>query len=134
MIKISEKIKTDQTVPALLNNPGRAEILSPTFNVTNIVRSAIELTSQDLQSTDEPLITKCGEVDLLLSTNTTGPHRNSQLREELVALIPILYQTTFNTEGFPALEKYLWEMVGTLPHLLILRLSLDVIFDEFPEI
>ena len=25
-------------------------------------------------------------------------------------------------------------MVGTLPHLLLLRLSLDVIFDEFPEI
>ena len=29
---------------------------------------------------------------------------------------------------------YLWEMVGTLPHLLLLRLSLDAIFDEFPEI
>ena len=64
----------------------------------------------------------------------TGPHHNRQLREELVTLIPILYQTAFNTEGFPSLEKYLWETVGTLPHLSLLRLLLDVVFDEFPEI
>ena len=65
-------------MPTSLNNPGRTETLSPTFNVTNTVRSAIELTAKDLQSNDEPLIAKCGEVDLLLSTNTTGPHCNTQ--------------------------------------------------------
>ena len=47
----------------------------------------------------------------------TGPHHNRQLREELVSLIPILYQTAFNTEGLSSL-----------------RLSLDAVFDEFPEI
>ena len=114
-------------MPKSFNNPGRPEIISPTLNVTNIIRSAIELTAKDLQPNDEPLIAKCGEVDLLLSTN-------KQLRQELVTLIPILYETAFNTEGFPALEKYLWEMVGTLPHLSLLRLALEAVFDEFPEI
>ena len=49
-------------------------------------------------------------------------------------MIPILYQTAFNAKGFLTLEKYLWETVGTLPHLSLLRLSLDAVFDEFPEI
>ena len=52
----------------------------------------------------------------------------------MVTLIAILYQTAFNTKGFSSLEKYLWEMVGTLPHLSLLRLSLDAVSDEFPEI
>ena len=124
----------DQIVPPSLNNPGRKETFSPTPNIVNTVRSAIEVTVNDLQPRDEPLIAKCGEVDLLLCTNVTGPHHNRQLREELVMLIPILYQTAVNTEGFPSLEKYLWETVGTLPHLSLLRLSLDAVFDEYPEI
>ena len=45
-----------------------------------------------------------------------------------------MYQTAFNTDGFPSLEKYLWETIGTLPQLSLLRLSLDAVFDEFPEI
>ena len=101
----------NQIVPPSLNNPGRTQTLSPTPNLVSSVKSAIELTARDLT-----------------------PQHNKQVCEELVTLIPILYQTTFNTEGFPSLEKYLWETVGTLPHLLLLRLSLDVIFDEFPDI
>ena len=127
----------NQTVLPSLNNPGRTETLSPTPNMVNTVRSAIELTASDLQPQDQPLIAKCAfncQVDLLLSTNVTGPHHNRQVREELVTLIPLLYQTAFNTEGFLSLEKYLWETVGTLPHLSVLRLALDVIFDEFPKI
>ena len=124
----------DKTVPSSLNNPGRTQTLSPTPNLVNTVRSAIELTASDFQPQDQPLLNKCAEVDLLLSTNVTGPQHNRQVREELVTLIPILYQTAFNTEGFPILEKYLWETVGTLPHLSLLTLSLDAIFDEFLEI
>ena len=93
-----------------------------------------QLTVNDIQSSDQPILAKCGEVDFLLSSNATGPNHNAQLREELVTLIPILYQTAFNTAGFPSLEKYLWKMVGTLPHLSLLRLSLDAVFDEFLEI
>ena len=51
-----------------------------------------------------------------------------------MVLIPILYQTAFKTEGFLSLEKYLWETVGTLFHLSLLRLSLDAVFNEFPEV
>ena len=72
----------DQIVPPSLNNPGRKETLSPTPNIVNTMRSAIELTVNDLQPRDEPLTAKCGEVDLLLNTNATSPHHNRQLREE----------------------------------------------------
>ena len=48
--------------------------------------------------------------------------------------MPILYQVGFNTEGFPNLEKYLYETVGTLPYQSLLRIALDSVFKEFPEI
>ena len=48
--------------------------------------------------------------------------------------MPILYQVGFNTEGFPNLEKYLYETVGTLPYQSLLRIALDSVFEEFPEI
>ena len=49
-------------------------------------------------------------------------------------MLPILYQSGFNTEGFPDLEDYLYQTVGTLPCQSLLRLALDSVFEEFPEI
>ena len=49
-------------------------------------------------------------------------------------MLPILYQSGFNTEGFPNLEQYLYEAVGSLPYQSLLRLALDSVFEEFPEI
>ena len=49
-------------------------------------------------------------------------------------MLPILYQSGFNTEGFPNLEDYLYKSVGTLPCQSLLRLALDSVFEEFPEI
>ena len=49
-------------------------------------------------------------------------------------MLPILYQSGFNTEGFPNLEQYLYETIGLLPYQLLLRLALDSVFEEFPEI
>ena len=49
-------------------------------------------------------------------------------------MLPILYQSGFNTEGFPTLEDYLYQTVGTLPCQSLLRLALDSVFEEFPEI
>ena len=40
----------------------------------------------------------------------------------------------FNTKGFPTLEDYLYQTVGTLPCQSLLRLALDSVFEEFPEI
>ena len=48
--------------------------------------------------------------------------------------MPILYQSGFDTEGFPNLEDYLYQTVGTLPCQSLLRLALDSVFEEFPEI
>ena len=48
--------------------------------------------------------------------------------------MPILYQSGFNTEGFPNLEDYLYQTVGPLPCQSLLCLALDSVFEEFPEI
>ena len=49
-------------------------------------------------------------------------------------MLLLLYQSRFNTEGFPTLEDYLYQTVGTLPCQSLLRLALDSVFEEFPEI
>ena len=49
-------------------------------------------------------------------------------------MLPILYQSGFNTEGFPNLEDYLYQTVGQLPCQSLLHLALDSVFEEFPEI
>ena len=49
-------------------------------------------------------------------------------------MLPILYQSGFNTEGFPNLEDYLYQTVGSLLYQSLLRLALDSVFEEFPEI
>ena len=46
----------------------------------------------------------------------------------------MLFETGFNTGGFPNLEKYLCETVGSLLYQPLIRLVLDAIFEEFPEI
>ena len=48
--------------------------------------------------------------------------------------MPLLYQSGFNTEGFPNLEDYLYQTVGLLPCQSLLCLALDSVFEEFPEI
>ena len=48
--------------------------------------------------------------------------------------MPILYQVAFDTGGFPNLEKYLYETVGMLLYQSLLRIALDSVFEEFPEI
>ena len=49
-------------------------------------------------------------------------------------MLPLLYQSGFNTEGFPTLEDYLYQTVDTLPCQSFLCLALDSVFEEFPEI
>ena len=49
-------------------------------------------------------------------------------------MLPILYQSGFNTEGFPNLEDYLYQTVSSLPCQSLLHLALDSVFEEFPEI
>ena len=113
---------------------GRQESLSPTPQVPQTVRSAIELTVKDFEPSEQPIFDKCGEVDLQLSNHRDWQQPNSRLRQDICDLLPLLYQSGFNTEGFPTLEDYLYQTVSTLPCQSLLRLALDSVFEEFPEI
>ena len=113
---------------------GRQETLSPTPQVPQTVRSAIELTVKDFELSEQCIFDKCGEVDLQLSNHPDWQQPNPRLRQDICDLLPILYQSGFNTEGFPTLEDYLYQTVGTLLCQSLLRLALDSVFEEFPEI
>ena len=94
---------------------GRQETLSPTPQVPQTVRSAIELTVKDFEPSEQWIIDKCGEVNLQLTNHRDWQQPNSRLRQDICDLLPLLYQSGFNTEGFPTLEDYLYQTVGTLP-------------------
>ena len=113
---------------------GRQETLSPTPQVPQTVRSAIELTVKNFEPSEQWIIDKCGEVDLQLSNHRDWQQPNSRLRQDICDLLPLLYQLGFNTEGFPTLEDYLYQTVGMLPCQSLLHLALDSVFEEFPEI
>ena len=113
---------------------GRQETLSPTPQVLQTVRSAIEIAVTDFEPSEQRIIDKCAEVDLQLSNHRDWQQPNSQLRQDICDLLPILYQLGFNTEGFPTLEDYLYQTVGTLPCQSLLHLAVDSVFEEFPEI
>ena len=98
----------DQAVPptVTLTTPdlkGRHETLSPTPQVPQSVRSAIELTVKDLEPSEQHITDKCGEVDFQLSNHRDWNQPNPRLRQDICDLLPILYQSGFNTEGFPNL-------------------------------
>ena len=104
---------------------GKQQTLSPTPQVSQTVRSAIELAVKDFEPSDQRIIDKCGEVDFQLSNHRDWNQPNSQLRRDICELLPILYQSGFNTEGFPNLEDYLYQSVGMLPCQSLLCLALD---------
>ena len=119
----------DQVVPPTVLTPtlehqGRRETLSPTPQVPQSVWSAIELTVKDLEPSEQCIIDKCGEVDFQLSNHQDWSQPNLPLHQNICALLPILYQSGFNTAGFPNLEKYLYKTVGSLPHQSLLHLAL----------
>ena len=113
---------------------GRQETLSPTPQVSQTVRSAIEVTAKDFELSEQRIVDKFGEVDFQLSSHQDWQQPNLRLRPDICDLLPLLYQSGFNTEGFPHLEDYLYQTVGTLPCQSLLHLALDSVFEEFPEI
>ena len=128
----------DQVVPPAVGaqtaEQGRRETLSPTPQNTQSVHSAIELTVKDLAPSQQCITDKCCEIDFQLSNHPDWSQPNHRLRNDLCKVVPILYQLGFNTEGFPSLEEYLYETVGTLPYQSLLHIAFDSIFEEFPEI
>ena len=72
----------DQAVPSTVTpiSPdikGRQETLSPTPQVPQTVRSAIELTVKDFELSEQHIIDKCGEVDFQLSNHRDWSQPNS---------------------------------------------------------
>ena len=57
---------------------GRQETLSPTPQVSQTVRSAMELTVKDFEPSEQRIIDKCGEVDFQLSNHRDWQQPNSQ--------------------------------------------------------
>ena len=130
----------DQVVPpavgaqAAEQDQGRQETLSPRPQNTQMILSAIELTVNDLDTSKHGLTDKCGEIDFQLSNHPDWSKPNYRLCTDLCEIIPILYHFGFNTDRFPNLEKYLYETVGTLPYQSLLHITLDSVFEKFPEI
>ena len=122
------------TTPTSPDLKGRQKTLSPTPQVPQTVWSTIELTVNDFGLSEQCIVDKCGEVDFQLSNHQDWNQPNSRLRKDICDLLPILYQSGFNTEGFPNLEDYLYQTVSMLPCQSLLRLALDSVFEEFPEI
>ena len=104
---------------------GRQETLSPTPQVPQTVRSAIELTVKDFEPSEQWIIDKCSEVDLQLSNHRDWQQQIHDYAKIYAICYQLLYQSGFNTEGFPTLEDYLYQTVGTLPCQSLLRLALD---------
>ena len=122
----------DQHVPptAISTTPDltrREETLSPTLQVLQTVQSAIELTVKDFEPSEQRIL-------ISVSNHRDWNQPNLWLREDISYLLPILYQSGFNTEGFPNLEDYLYQTVGMLPCKSLLRLALNSVFEEFQEI
>ena len=113
---------------------GRQDTLSPTPQVSQTVRSAIELTVKDFEPSEQCIIDKCCEVDFQLNNHQDWQQPNSRLGQDICDLLPLLYQSGFNTEGFPTLEDYLYQTVGMLQCQSLLRLALDSVFEESSEI
>ena len=86
-------------VPTIPDLKGRRETLSPTPQVPQSVRSAIELTVKDLELSEQCITDKCGEVNFQLSNHRDWNQPNPQLRQDICDLLPILYQSGFNIEG-----------------------------------
>ena len=112
---------------------GRQETLSPTPQVSQTVRSAIELTVKNFEPSEQCIIDKCGEVDFQLTNHQDWQQPNSRLRQDICNLLLLLYQSGFNTEGLPTLEDYLYQTVGTLPSQSLLHLALDSVFLRIPR-
>ena len=74
----------------------RQETLSPTPQVPQTVRSAIELTVKDFDPSEQRIIDKCGEVNFQLSNHRDWNQPNSRLCQDICDLLPILYQSGFN--------------------------------------
>ena len=84
----------DQAIPPTVTTTtpdlkGRQETLSPTPQVPQTVRSAIELTVKDLKPSEQHIIDKCGEVDFQLSNHRDWNQPNSRLRQDICDLLPI---------------------------------------------
>ena len=83
---------------------GRQETLSPTPQVPQTVRSAIELTVKDFEPSEQRIIDKCGEVDLQLSNHRDWQQPNSRLHQDICDLLPLLYNLGLIPKVFQLLK------------------------------
>ena len=102
---------------------GRQETLCPTPQVSQTVQSAIELTVKDFEPSEQRIIDKLGEVDFQLSNHRDWQQPNSRFHQDICDLLPLLYQSGFNTEGFLLVSNCRYVTVS-----IIIALSLRLCF------
>ena len=65
---------------------GRPETLSATPQVSQTVRSAIELTVKDFELSEQRIIDKCSEVNFQLNNHRDWQQPNSRLHQDICDL------------------------------------------------
>ena len=115
----------------VIGKQGTLNTITVKVEVNTAPKLSIEETEdeEELEHVQCKVYDECAVVDLILSTKGV-----SHTKQELQRLIPLLYQSRVNVDCFQALKLYLEEQVGTLPDESFLRIALDTIFEENPQI
>ena len=115
----------------VIGKQGTLNTITVKAEINTAPKSSIEDSEDEevLELAQRKIYDECAVVDLILSTKGV-----SHAKQELQKLIPSLYQGRVDVDCFPALKQYLEEEVGTLPNGSFLRIGLDTLFEENPQI
>ena len=121
----------EDSEPPLIGKQGMLNTITVKADINTAPKSSIEDSEdeEDLEYAQRKIYDECAVVDLILSTKGV-----SHAKQELQSLIPSLYQGRVDVDCFPALKIYLEQQVGTLPNGSFLRIALDTLFEENPQI
>ena len=115
----------------VIGKQGTLNTITVKAEINTAPKSSIEESEdeEDLEYAKRKIYDECAVVDLILSTKGV-----SHAKQELQSLIPSLYQGRVDVDCFPVLVFFLEEKVGTLPNRSFLRIALDTLFEENPQI
>ena len=121
----------EDSEPPLIGKQGTLNTITIKADINTVPKSSIEDSEdkEDLEYAQRKIYDECAVVDLILSTKGV-----THAKQELQSLIPSLYQGRVDVDCFPALKFYLEQQVGTLPNGSFLRIALDTLFEENPQI
>ena len=121
----------EDSEPPVIGKQGTLNTITVKAEIKTAPKLSIEESEdeEELEYAQRKIYDECAVVDLILSTKGV-----THAKQELRSLIPSLYQGRVDVDCFPALKLYLEEQVGTLPNGSFLRIALDTLFEENPQI